>query len=236
MIRPMGEIILLAIGSAVFPMLLAGVAVLLSRTNPAKLLLAFWLGGITVSVTAGIVIVNAFGEAATSLGSDGKNLSPGVMIAGGVLGLALAWLLGTKRGHARVESWREHRPHRHKEAKPKKDPWEERVLSDSGVPVAAIAGAVLNLPGPFYLLALGNMASHHYSTFEEVATILLFNLIMLILVEAPMVGYVVSPEKTDTMVSSLSAWLNRNGLKIIAALAGIWGVSLLFKGVRDLLT
>jgi hypothetical protein len=233
----MGEVILLAIGSAVFPMLLAGVAVLLSRKNPARLLVAFWLGGFTVSMVAGIVIIRAFGEAAASLGSDGQNLSPTTMIIAGAVALGLAWLLGTSRGHAVLESWREHRPHRHKDKdKPEKKPWAERVLSDSGVPVAAAAGAILNLPGPFYLIALGHMASSHYSFVGELAAILMFNLIMLILVEAPMVGYAINPEKTDTMVSKLSAWLNRNGLKIIAALAGIWGISLIAKGVHDLLT
>lgn len=233
----MGEIILLAVGSAVFPMLLAAVAVLLSRRSPARLLLAFWLGGFTVSMIAGIVIIRAFGEAAASLGSDGKNLSPGTTIAAGVLALLLAWMLGTNRGHRLIESWREHRPHHHhKNEKPEKEPWTERVLSDSGVPVAALAGGIMNLPGPFYLLALGHMASGHYGFGTELLIILMFNVIMLILVEAPLVGYVLNPERTDTMVSALSAWLNRNGLRIIAVLAAVWGVSLLTKGIHDLLS
>lgn len=232
----MAKILLLAIGSAVFPMLLAGVAVLLSRTNPDRLLLAFWLGGFTVSVTAGIIIVQVFGEAAASLGSEGKNLSPGVSVAAGVLALVLAWLLGTNRGHDLVESWREHRPHHTKvKAKPSKQPWAERVLSDSGVPVAAVAGAIMNLPGPFYLLALGDIASKHWGLPSEVALILLFNVVMLILVEAPLIGYMIDPDRTDELVSRLSAWLNRNGLKIIAVLAAVWGVSLIGNGLHGLL-
>ncbi|MEI6662778.1 MAG: GAP family protein [Actinomycetes bacterium] len=232
----MGVIILLAIGSAVFPMLLAGVAVLLSRSKPAKLMMAFWLGGFTTSFVLGIVIINTFGEAAASLGSEGKKLSPTVTLLAGVLALLLAWLLGTNRGHELIESWRVRRPRRknHKE-QPDREPWAERVLDRSSIGVAALAGAILNLPGPFYLLALGHMAADHYSQAGEIAAILLFNLIMLILVEAPIIGYLFDPARTDKMVSALSAWLNRNGMRIIALLAAVWGISLIGKSLHDIL-
>ncbi len=228
-------IIFYALVSAIFPALLAGVAVILSREKPAKLLVAFWLGGFSVSVIAGMVIISTFGEKAASLGSEGKNLSPHYSIAIGVAALALSALLGTHRGRALIDGWRERRAVK----KPKKEkgkPWEERMLGNGSIGVAALAGGVLNLPGPFYLLALGNIAAHHYGITGNLALVVFFNLIMLVLVELPLIGFIVSPEKTDEWVSDFAIWLNRNGIKIVAGLAGLWGVALIAKGVNDLLS
>ena len=235
MIGAMGEIILLALGSAVFPMLLAGVAVLLSREKPARLLVAFWLGGFTVSVTCGIVIVKSFGEKAASLGSEGHNLAPQYSIAIGMGAIAVALLIGTKRGMGLIDGWRkrraEHKPHKNKPSRVK--PWEDKMLGSGSVGLAVVAGGVLNLPGPFYLLALGNIAVGHYGTVEEIALIILFNLVMLLLVELPMIGFIFDPERTDAWVSEFSKWLNRNGIRIIALLAVLWGVTLMGKGIHD---
>jgi hypothetical protein len=50
-------------------------------------------------------------------------------------------------------------------------------------PVALLIGAVINLPGPFYLLALGKIARGDYSTVGQVGLILLFIAIMFLLLE-----------------------------------------------------
>jgi hypothetical protein len=46
-----------------------------------------------------------------------------------------------------------------------------------------LVGVVINLPGPFYLLALGKIAHGGYSTLVQVLLILLFNAIMFLLLE-----------------------------------------------------
>jgi hypothetical protein len=229
-----GKLILYALISAVFPALLAGVAVILSREKPARLLVAFWLGGFTVSVIAGVTIISVFGEKAASLGSAGEHLAPGYSIAIGVAALALALLLGTERGHALLDRWRDRRE-LHRPEKEKGKPWEERMLDRGSIGIAAVAGGVLNLPGPFYLLALGEIAAKHYPWTGDLALIVLFNVIMLLLVELPLIGFIFSPEKTDKWVGAFAAWLNRNGIKIVATLAAIWGFVLIGKGVADLI-
>jgi hypothetical protein len=235
------EILLLAAGSAVFPMLLAGVAVLLSRENPAPLLLAFWLGGLTTSVTAGIVILQVFGEKASSLGAKGPNLAPPYSIAAGVAVIAIAWLLGSNKGRSILDGWRERRKE-HKEAKhgtpakkegPSRSEKLEKKLLDGGTIFAGVAGAILNLPGPFYLIALGDIATKHYPFGSEVLLVLMFNVIMLVLVEVPIIGFMVDPESTDRKVEALAKWLNRNGIKIVAGIALAAGVSMIYKGVND---
>ena len=50
-------------------------------------------------------------------------------------------------------------------------------------------GAAINLPGPFYVLALGEIASGPYDSLASLGLILLFNAIMFTLLEVPLVGY-----------------------------------------------
>ena len=90
------------------------------------------------------------------------------------------------------------------------------------------------MPGPFYLLALGKIARGSYSTFEQVALILLFNAIMFLLLEVPLVGYLVRPETTAKRVTAMSRWLNANGLRITGWLVGLFGASLLAQGITAL--
>ena len=228
-----GDILLLALGSAVFPALLAGAAVILSREHPEWLLVAFWLGGFVTSVTAGIVIVSIFGVHSESLSEDGSGLSPLHSLLAGVAVLLLAALLGTGRGNRLMAEWRRRRSTRRQDG-PDRQPWTERFLDHGSIGVAGIAGAVLNLPGPFYLIALSDIAKSGWGSTGEVVAILAFNLVMFTLVELPIVGYLLAPDRTDAMVSRLSAWLNRNGLRVVAAIAVVGGAGLVWNGVEGL--
>jgi hypothetical protein len=55
----MGEIVLFALLSAVYPTLIAAATVMLLLPKPETLMLGFWLGAMTTSVTCGLVIVFA---------------------------------------------------------------------------------------------------------------------------------------------------------------------------------
>jgi hypothetical protein len=99
----------------------------------------------------------------------------------------LAWLTISHRGRSLIERWRSRRA---KPAADKKPSWAERHLSRANVPVATGVGAAINLPGPFYLLALGDIAVGAYTNAEELALILIFNATMFLLLEVPLVGYV----------------------------------------------
>lgn len=232
----MGEIILLAVGSAVFPGLLAGAAVILSRDRPEWLLVAFWLGGFFTSMVAGFAIVSVFGVHSEALSKTGSGLSPVHSIVIGLLVLVLAALLGTKRGRGLISGWRERRAERKagNPAKAKRQPWTERVLGNGSVTIAGMAGAILNLPGPFYLIALSDIAQAGWGTGAVIGALVFFNLIMLTLVEVPIVGYLFSPERTDELVGRLSSWLNRNGIRIVALIALLGGLMLIGTGVQEL--
>jgi hypothetical protein len=108
------------------------------------------------------------------------------------------------------------------------------IFGQASAKVAFGVGAAINLPGPFYLLALGDMATGGYSTGQQLGLILLFNAIMFLLLEVPLVGYFVRPEATAERVGALSRWLNANGLRVTGWLVCVFGASLLGQGIAAL--
>jgi len=232
----MAQIVLLAFGAAVFPTLLACVAILISRPNPRPLLIAFYAGAVIASVTSGVIVLSLFNSGNTALGSTTSDPHPAFSIVTGIAALALAWLMASSRGKARLDALREKRAARKppKEEAEQGPSWAERHLNDASARVAFVVGAAINLPGPFYLLALGDISTGNYSTLQEAGLILLFNAIMFLLLEVPLVGYLVSPDTTADRVSALSRWLNDNGLRVMGILVGIVGLSLLAQGIAAL--
>ena len=163
------------------------------------------------------------------LGNTSSSPNPGTSIVAGVVALVLGWLMVSDRGRALLERWRTRHPRRRpKEAGPS---WAERRLDRANAAVAFVIGAAINLPGPFYVLALGEIANGPYDSLASLGLILLFNAIMFTLLEVPLVGYLVRPERTAEQVGRLSIWLNANGLRIMGALIGLVGVSLVVQGI-----
>jgi hypothetical protein len=224
-----GEIILLALGASIFPLLLACVAIMISRPEPRLLLIAFYAGGMIISVAVGIAIVALLKNGHNVLGNTKSAPAPGVSIVMGALALLFAWLMVSTRGHAILDRW----GGRHRR-KPKTDAgpsWAERRLGGASWKIALLVGAVINLPGPFYLLALDKIAKAGDSTPHAVALILLFNLIMFWLLEGPLGGYLVAPETTAKWVASLSQIISSNGLRITGSFVGVVGVGLIGQGI-----
>jgi hypothetical protein len=226
----MAHIVLLALAAAVFPTLIACVAIMLSRPDPRRLLVAFYAGGLIVSIGAGIVVLNAFKRGDSVAGNSSSSPNPGTSIVTGLLALLLGWLMASGRGSALLTRWRS-RHGGHRERKKEGPSWAERRLDQANVAVAFAIGAAINLPGPFYVLALGEIAAGEYSPRAEFGLILLFNAIMFVLIEVPLAGYVLRPERTAEQVAGLATWLNRNGLRVMGGLVAIVGLSLVVQGL-----
>ena len=224
----MAHIVLLALAAAVFPLLIACVAIMISRPSPRRLLLGFYAGGMIVSITAGLLVLAAFKDSGKVAGSSSSHVSSGLSIAAGIIALGLAWLMSSRRGREIVGRRRKRHP---KPAKDDSPSWAERHLSEASAWVAFAVGGVINLPGPFYLIALGEIAKASYSHAQEIGLILLFNLIMFLLLEVPLLGYLVRPEETARRVGALSTWLNANGLRVMGWLIGVVGLGLIGQGI-----
>jgi hypothetical protein len=231
----MASIILLAFGACVFPALLACVAIIISRPAPRALLLAFYAGGLLTSVSTGIAVLAAFTNGNEVLGNTSSSAHPTTSIVTGAVALVGAWVMASARGNAMLARWRSRHAHHRKRPHREGPSWAERTLGRASWKVAFLVGAIINLPGPFYLLALGEIARGGYSVVGQVALILLFNAIMFLLLEVPLIGYLVAPETTAARVAAMSRWLNANGLRIMGWLVGLAGASLVVQGIAALL-
>ena len=209
-------------------------AIIISRPEPRRLLIAFYVGGLLTSITTGIIVLAVFKNNEAVLGSTKSAPNPVVSIIVGAVALVFAWLMTSVRGSAVLDHWRS----RHgRKAEPDKGPsWAERRLGGASWKIALLIGAVINLPGPFYLLALGKIAHGGYATPAQIALVLMFNAIMLVMLEVPLVGYLFRPETTAKRVAAMSRLLNRNGLRITGWLVAVLGLSLIGQGIAALVS
>jgi hypothetical protein len=94
------HILVLACLAALFPLMLAAVVVMLTRRRPKRLLLSFLIGGWAMSVMTGLLVLHAFESADPKVLGSSEIVPPGAYLSGGVLCLAVAYLMGTDRGAA----------------------------------------------------------------------------------------------------------------------------------------
>lgn len=230
-LRRVLDLLPLALASAVYPTLLAAVVLILTRPNPRRLLAAYLAGAFLVSMTTGLLVVKALTAGHTVGGSD-HTVGPGIDILVGLLALgAFVFLLTGRDEVIRERRKRKHEP----EPKADEEPWSERILGRNSLMLTFALGIGLNLPGAFYLVALKDIAAADQGTAADVSQILVFNLVMFIWAEIPVIGYTVAPEKTQAFIAGAQRWLGRHTRHIAMAICATAAGVLLIRGLVDLL-
>ncbi len=202
--------------------------------NPKPLLLGYLAGALLTSLTIGFVIVFVVhGGGAAESGESA--ISPALDFAFGAILLLVAWVL--RGGHdERVKE----RRHQHKLEKaggvePEQGPSKvEQLLGRGSARITFALGVVLTLPGVSYLAALRDIQENGYSTVGKILVILGFNVMLLILLEIPLVGYYVAPERTVVEVQHFRDWLTRSGRRMAIVVAAVLGVFLIARGLIEL--
>jgi hypothetical protein len=232
------NIVALACVAAPYPTLLAGVLVMLSTPDPKPLLLAFLLGGDFVSVTTGLLIV--FVVKGVVWTTHQNSASPTIGLIGGVLSLVLAAVLWSRRDRGRLgqrkrASLDRTTQHGMPASAPKKsrNSITKRMLAH-GSPKAAFAlGLILNLSGIWYIIALKDIAKDNDGVVTAVLLILLFNAIMFMLIEVPLIGYLISPDTTKARVQRFDPWLGQHARLVAARAAATIGAHLIVKTIAE---
>jgi hypothetical protein len=202
---------------------------MLSRPAPKPLLYGFLAGGWLVSVAAGLVIVFVL-EGAVST-SDRRSASPTVDLVGGLLTLGLAGLLWRRGRRSRPGAQAATALAADEPPGAQRNSLASRMLS-RGSPKSAFAlGMILNLPGIWYLVALKDIANGGYGVLAAVSLIVVFNAIMFVLAEVPLIGYLVRPARTRSQVQRFQAWLARNGRMVAVGAAALVGVYLIIRAI-----
>ncbi len=225
------DVFLLALSAALNPTLLAATTVMLLLPKPRNLMLGYLLGALMTSISLGVVVVYSLqGSEAVEAAKD--TVSPTAEIVLGIIALIVARVLSAERDRI----LKEHRAQRKAaKGKKKKGPprWQQALSGGSARTTFAI-GALLTLPGASYLLALSRLAKDDLAPAETVLVILGFNLIMLVLLEVPLLGYWLAPETTPGRVDRFKAALRRDGRRLAIRLATLVGVLLITRGAITL--
>lgn len=227
----MGQVLLLSLAAAFNPVLVGASTVMLLMPNPKLLMLGYLLGALMTSITLGLVIVFAL-KGSSAVSTTENTLNPAVDLTLGAIMLVAAFVLGT----GRPQRFSERRQAR-KAAKPDKGPprWQQ-ALSKGSARTTFVVGALLTLPGASYLAGLDQIEKQKLSTASTVLTVIGFNLIMLILLEVPLLGYTVAPDWTPGAVERAKAWVSRNGHKAAVIALTVIGAALVIKGIVGLVS
>jgi hypothetical protein len=227
----MVTVLLLAFAAALNPTLLAVTTVILLLPEPKPLLIGYLIGALMTSITLGLLIV--FKLQGTSIADTAQNtLSPAADFAVGGLFLAVAYVLVTGRDRG----VRERRAARKADKEPSGPPRWQRFLSRGSSRDAFVVGALLTLPGASYLAGLGHLAGEDISNAATVVSVVVFNLIMLLLLELPTLAYVIAPETTPARVDRFKAAVARHGRRVAIFGFAILGGLLVFRAVIELIS
>ena len=236
----MGSIILLALAAAVYPQLLAVVVVILTRPNPRPLLWACYLSSLVVSVGGSVLIFLAFHSREIVAGTSSHRVGPAAYLTVGVITVLIAVLLVSRRGRelfgrdrsASGQPARRRRPGAAAVTRTRAKA--ERALGEGSLVIACVVGALLAVPGPFDLLALGHLARNGYGVVAATGAMVVFALIKFVLIELPIAGFAIDPDGAAARVGAFSDWMKTNKVAGIAAIVGVFGLVLIGRGVSGL--
>jgi hypothetical protein len=243
-------ILLYALAAAVYPQLLAVVVIILTRPDPRPLLWTCYLASLVVSVGSGLAIFAVFRDHDTVAGVSSQRLGPAAYLVVGALAVLLAAVMATPRGRGALvrvrprmrRAGRADRDDKHPDAGPatsRPDPMQmraraEQALSEGSLLIAALVGALLAVPGPFDLLAVGHLARDGNTVVAALGVLIVFALVKFLLIELPIAGYVIDPDGTAARVNRFATWMKENKLMATAAIVAVVGVVLVVKGLSAL--
>lgn len=225
----MGQVFAIAVVSALDAGLLTAAVVLLGRPQPARQLGAYLIGGMGLSIVFGLTIVLAL-HGSDVLHEISRSTKGIVEVGSGTLLLFVAisaWSGRTFRWHPRRRGKRE-------AASPRRQPLHERALGNDSVWIAWTAGAVYSIPGAYYLAGMALLAKLNAPVSANVFAVVGFNVIQFALIELPLIGLLVAPDRTRALTERLNDWMTAHDRMVIVVLAGATGAYLLVSGVSDL--
>jgi hypothetical protein len=222
----MWDIFLLSLVAAANASLLAAVTVMLFLPSPKRLLLGYLAGGMLVSLAVGFVVVFVVHNASST--ETARNaVSPSIDIVLGLVFGFVAYLLAA--GHDQQVKERRAQKHAAAGDEPtEKGPSKvEQLLGRGSARVTFALGD---------LAALHDLQELGYSAAGKVLVIIGFNIMLLLLIEIPLVGYFVAPERTVVEVQRFRSWLSRRGRRMAVVAFAVIAVFLLARGVVGYLT
>ena len=96
-------------------------------------------------------------------------------------------------------------------------------------------GALLSLPGASYFVALDKIAKLGWPSMSTALAVIIFCLIQQLLLELPLVGFWLAPERTQRAVVRFRGWIEKNAARAAGYVALVLGVLLIIRGTAYLI-
>jgi hypothetical protein len=205
------------------PTLLAAVTVMMLLPDPKRLMLGYLLGSYLTSISVGLLIAFSF-HGSGSVESARTTFTPAEDLVFGAIALIVGLVLRSELG--------EERRQRKKESE--KESWPQRMLGRGSPKIAFAVGAVLSFPGASYIVALNRLVHLDPGTGATIFLVILFCLIQAMFLEVPLIGYALSPERTQRGVDCFRRWISERGRIAGARVAIVIGILLLIRGTLEL--
>jgi Sap, sulfolipid-1-addressing protein len=223
----MGQVFVIAVVSALDAGLVTAAVVLLGRPQPGRQLGAYLIGGLGLSIAFGLLIVFALHGSNLRLGRSTQGI---IEVTAGALLLVIA----LAEGVGRKVQWRPRRTRDRDSDRSGPQSLRDRALGHDSLWIAWAAGAMYSVPGAYYLAGLALLAKLNASAVTNVLVILAFNVIQFALIELPLIGLAVAPDRALALTERLNHWMTAHRRILIVVLAGAAGTYLLISGISDL--
>jgi hypothetical protein len=212
------------------PFRLGMTLLMINRPRPLLQLLAFLIGGFAMGTAVGVIVLFVLRPA---LGSAHFTL-PRVQIVVGAVVLVNAALVGTGVIGGRPGKRDDGSTHRTEKAPGPIATRTRALINGRSLWTAGVAGLGMALPSIDYLAALALIAASGAAAGTQVGALLLFNVVAFGLVEIPLIGYLVAPERTPAALAALHERLKSRGRRGFAMLLAVVGCVLLGAGLVGL--
>jgi hypothetical protein len=198
----------------------AAVVALLRAPDPRRLLLAYTLAGLIVSVAVGTLIVVAFDGAGNAVGRS--SFAAVFDLLAGVA--ALAFAAGLKRGRLSA-------PHRAASTTTKAPSRITIRLSHPSASTAAVAGVATHVPGLIYLVVLNAIAAENLRSAASTFYVAVYNLLWFAIPIVALALAVFSPGTANVYLGRGAAWARANEARLLVTSFAAVGAYLVVKGL-----
>jgi hypothetical protein len=224
----LSRVFLFALTAAFNPSLLTATTVMLLLPNPKRLMLGYLAGAYTTGVIVGVAVVEwLHGSGVVS--TTKHSVAPGVALALGAIALIAAFVVGS----GSLARRRERRKLKHADEQKRPPRW-QRALSGGSPKWSFLVGVLLSFPGASYLAALLEIHKQNLGFAGNLLLVIAVNVVQLVLLEVPLIGFALAPERTTIMIDRFKAWMARNGAEAIAIGLAVIGAALILLGALTL--
>lgn len=244
-------VLVMAVVAGVDPLRIGVVAYMLSRRHPMRLLLPFFAVAFGLNVAVGAAVVFVFKNTS---GDGGQAIAPAAEIGIGVAALLLAALVATGTASRVVDRFRHRRATVPAAGSDRAEPGEgpappaldslpivsklpesvKAALRGEAAWAAALLGLSNGFPTPYYLAAMAAVLTSGAAVGEQMAALVMFNVVGFAAALIPIISFWVAPVATRAAVERTYAAMKTHQRLVITVIAGAVGVFFVGLGVSHL--